>query len=212
MSKFVRYLNDFFILELKGNEAKLVAELIKLLNDRYGYNSLLSEHQNFAHILSKLENAQLISPTNCNLLIECLGQMKLVDVADKLRENERKNVRASLSNGLNDEMNKFVDEVNGLKLDLNNNETYRVQINETVLNLRFKPHKFQMSLAKNGCNGVNNIVCVRTGSGKTLIAALICKYWTAKLSNFHAAFIVPTRHLANQQMVAFQMAGFRVLV
>jgi len=89
-----------------------------------------------------------------------------------------------------------------------------IEINGVKVDLKFKPHKFQIKLAQLGCQGINNIVCVRTGSGKTLIAAMICKYWAQKLGpgNFHAAFIVPTRYLANQQMSAFHMAGFEVAI
>ena len=47
---------------------------------------------------------------------------------------------------------------------------------------------------------------MRTGAGKTLIAAIICKYWQAKRcgEKFKALFLVPTRHLAEQQCLAFE--------
>ena len=73
----------------------------------------------------------------------------------------------------------------------------------------FRPHEFQEKLAQNGIKRVTNIVCVMTGAGKTLIAAMICKHWDNKFNSekkrqLRAAFIVPTRFLAEQQKVAFE--------
>ncbi len=45
---------------------------------------------------------------------------------------------------------------------------------------------------------------MRTGAGKTLIAAIICKFWKLKKAKLRAAFLVPTRHLAQQQCDAFE--------
>lgn len=91
--------------------------------------------------------------------------------------------------------------------------SYRVKLNDLYVKLDFMPYKFQISLANIGCLGYNNIICVEPGSGKTLIAAMICKYWTQKLGEheFHAAFVVSTRKQARKQLEAFQMAGFKVL-
>jgi ERCC4-related helicase len=78
------------------------------------------------------------------------------------------------------------------------------------LDLKSKPYKFQYELARLGINGLNNIICLRTGAGKTLISAIICRYWYLKykknneLDKFKVAFIVPTRHLAEQQYNAFE--------
>lgn len=87
-----------------------------------------------------------------------------------------------------------------------------VSVHDEQIEVFFDPYKFQQSLALNGCKALNNIVCVRTGSGKTLIAALICKYWYHKFKNsnqldsFKVAFIVPTRNLVHQQANVFKKA------
>ena len=84
-------------------------------------------------------------------------------------------------------------------------------LNETI-DLHFKPYTFQINLAANSCKGVNSIICVRTGSGKTLIAALVCKYWYTmaakknELNKFKCVFIVPTRNLVQQQAASFKNA------
>jgi ERCC4-related helicase len=86
------------------------------------------------------------------------------------------------------------------------NEKYR------YLNLKQNPYEFQYHLAQNGLKGENNIICLRTGAGKTLISAIICKHWYIqyknenRLNEFKVAFIVPTRHLAEQQRNAFKVA------
>ena len=89
---------------------------------------------------------------------------------------------------------------------------YRVKLNDIYVELDFMPYKFQISLAKLGCLGENSIICVGPGSGKTLIAAMICKYWAQKIGEheFHAAFVVSNRKQARKQLDAFQMAGFKV--
>ncbi|RNA16447.1 Interferon-induced helicase C domain-containing 1 [Brachionus plicatilis] len=82
----------------------------------------------------------------------------------------------------------------------------------TQFELEFKPHKFQLSLATNSCLNKNNIICIRTGSGKTLVSALISRYWYEKysqenkLDQFKVFFIVPTRNLVFQQSLAFLRA------
>ena len=53
---------------------------------------------------------------------------------------------------------------------------------------------------------------VRTGSGKTLVAALITKFWYIKrkkaktLKTFKCVFLVPTRNLVHQQAASFRRA------
>ncbi|CAF0722745.1 unnamed protein product [Brachionus calyciflorus] len=95
---------------------------------------------------------------------------------------------------------------------MSKNEDILVELLDQTLKLRFVPHKFQLSLAKNSCLGENNIITVRTGSGKTLIAALIARYWYEKyakqdkLADFKVAFIVPTRNLVSQQIKVFEKA------
>lgn len=87
-----------------------------------------------------------------------------------------------------------------------------VNLLDVEFELAFKPFKFQLSLALNSCLNKNNIICVRTGAGKTLIAALICRYWYEKysqenkLDSFKVFFIVPTRNLVHQQSLVFRKA------
>lgn len=171
-------------------------------------------------MLKKLYETEKIGPNDCKLLIKASDNLGHSNLSKWLREEEISNMASSLlcptkkhdSKDANN--NKIVDK-NDRKpnhdTDRKKNSTI-VEINGVKLKLNFQPYKFQVSLAKLGCDGLNNIVCVRTGSGKTLVAALVCKYWIAKLgrNNFHAVFIVPTRHLAAQQMEAFVMAGFDV--
>jgi ERCC4-related helicase len=94
------------------------------------------------------------------------------------------------------------------KYDKTNNEIatkiHQINVMGIEMKLNYKPYKFQINLANKGFQGINNIICVRTGSGKTLIAALICKYWFLKRGKSQrVAFIVPTRYLAEQQFEVF---------
>lgn len=99
---------------------------------------------------------------------------------------------------------------NLIKQNRNHFESIEEDYDFKSLQLGFEPHLFQIELAKQGLNGHNNLICVRTGAGKTLISALICKYWYQfyktlnQLSSFKVAFIVPTRSLAEQQCSAFE--------
>lgn len=165
-------------------------------------------------MLKKLYETKKIGPCDFRLIIKASDSLGNSNLSKWLRDEEISNLASCLiKSEPNDDNNNIVD-----KSDQNrNHDTDRtnstiVEINGVKLKLNFQPYKFQVSLAKLGCDGLNNIVCVRTGSGKTLVAALVCKYWIAKLgkNNFHAVFIVPTRHLAAQQMEAFVMAGFNV--
>jgi ERCC4-related helicase len=101
--------------------------------------------------------------------------------------------------------------------DLNNNFkvcdfVHVVKINGLDVELFFKPFNFQLKLAQNSIDHLNNIICIRTGSGKTFIASILCKYWYTKykkenrLDKFKVAFIVPTKNLADQQAKAFEKA------
>ena len=82
------------------------------------------------------------------------------------------------------------------------------------LKLKRNPYEFQLHLAQRGIEDINNIICLRTGAGKTFISAIICKHWYLKfeaenrLNEFKVAFIVPTRHLAEQQRIAFKESAF----
>ncbi len=79
----------------------------------------------------------------------------------------------------------------------------------TALNLSMKPRNYQKELANLSLHGYNSVICLRTGGGKTLIAALILKYLHVKhkyqLSKpFKSIFIVPTRLLIEQQLDFFK--------
>jgi ERCC4-related helicase len=64
----------------------------------------------------------------------------------------------------------------------------------------------------NSCQNLNSLIVVRTGSGKTLVAALITKYWynirkkENALKAFKCVFLVPTRNLVHQQAASFRRA------
>ena len=63
---------------------------------------------------------------------------------------------------------------------------------------------YQRELAQPGIEGKNYIIVAPTGSGKTLVSALVIsdhlrKYHNQQLSSCHVAFIVSTRPLAEQQ-------------
>lgn len=92
------------------------------------------------------------------------------------------------------------------------NNEHLVDILGVRFQLGFQPYKFQLSLANNSCLNNNNIICVRTGAGKTLISALVCRYWYEKysqenkLDSFKVFFIVPTKNLVHQQSLVFRKA------
>lgn len=169
-------------------------------------------------MVDKLIDTRKITPVNCRILNEALKAMKKNDMVNWIDHQVLNNLFLHLD--LEDSLEPVAlddrQKANGqieLTTVKKTEPTCVIKVNNNLdeVRLAFKPYKFQVSLAELGCQGVNNIICVRTGSGKTLVAAIICKYWTQKLGKkFHAAFIVPTRHLANQQLCAFHMAGFQV--
>lgn len=74
-----------------------------------------------------------------------------------------------------------------------------------ALNLNLKLRNYQIELANLGLHGFNSIICLKTGGGKTIIAALIVKYLHLKHKlklnkRFKTVFIVPTRLLVIQQL------------
>lgn len=87
-----------------------------------------------------------------------------------------------------------------------NQDTYITDEQIKALNISFKPRRYQIELANLALHGHNSVVCLRTGGGKTLVAALIIKYFHIrhkfKLNNsrFKTVFIVPTRLLIEQQL------------
>ncbi len=91
-------------------------------------------------------------------------------------------------------------------------EVFNVRILDEVVDLHFKPYDFQVNLALNSCKNQNSLIVVRTGSGKTLVAALITKYWynirkkERTLKTFKCVFLVPTRNLVHQQAASFRRA------
>jgi ERCC4-related helicase len=91
-------------------------------------------------------------------------------------------------------------------------EVFNVKVLDEMVDLHFKPYDFQVNLALNSCKNVNNLIVVRTGSGKTLVAALITKFWYIKrkkdktLKTFKCVFLVPTRNLVYQQAASFRRA------
>ena len=64
-----------------------------------------------------------------------------------------------------------------------------------------KIHKYQHELAEPGINGKNYVVCAPTGSGKTLVAALIIEnhFKIKGRKNAKVLFVVNTQQLAHQQ-------------
>lgn len=222
---FMIKLNNKFQLELdKVNCAKLTGMLKSECPSSPALTDLVeataTAETSLPRVLLSLADTGRITSSDCSLLTNTLTKLGRPDLVAWLHDEEL----SSLLSGLDmAEMVTGSGSKTSSALTTTSSSTkassiesssqkHLVDINGVRVSLKFRPHKFQVNLSKNGCDGLNNIVCVRTGSGKTLIAAIICKYWCQKLGDerFHAAFIVPTRYLANQQMNAFIMAGFEV--
>lgn len=171
---------------------------------------------NFFIKLTQIETYRLIDYflNKCNKFdikidlskIELLRSLPLILL--KLIENDKVGIKQGfllLIQGFNE-----IDRADLAKgLEEYDKESKKIQIHDQMVNLNFEPYKFQVKLATNGCMNLNNIICVRTGSGKTLIAGLIAKYWLEKFRNlnkleeFKVVFVVPTRNLVVQQANAF---------
>ncbi len=187
MSDYIQYLCDEFLLRLTESEKKgLINFLVKhLRNDNKIKLKELPASKAIIVILNFLYEQKLIDLNNSDILISAFESINRNDFAMKIA---LKDITCSNTN--------------------NTNSKTKVNINNHVIDLNFKPHDFQLKLAQNGCDRLNNIIVVRTGSGKTLISAIICKYWQTvnKSRAIKVAFIVPTRYLANQQCSVFEKA------
>jgi hypothetical protein len=191
MSDYIQYLCDEFLLRLTDSEKKsLINFLVKhLRNDNKIKLKELPASKAIIVILNFLYEQKLIDFKNSDVLINAFESINRNDFAIKIAQND---LACSNPNNSNN----------------NNSNKTTVNINNHVIELNFKPYHFQLKLAQNGCDRLNNIIVVRTGSGKTLISAIICKYWQTvnKSRPIKVAFIVPTRYLASQQCSVFEKA------
>ncbi|CAF1655386.1 unnamed protein product, partial [Didymodactylos carnosus] len=77
-------------------------------------------------------------------------------------------------------------------------------------NVKHKPHNYQLEIIRHAVNSTNTIVCLRTGAGKTYIAALLIKYHYVKKmkqsKHFLALFFVPRKAIRQQQAIALKQA------
>ena len=84
---------------------------------------------------------------------------------------------------------------------LPNSRSFAVSVGMNY-NVLIKPRKYQLELAEPGLKGHNYICIAPTGSGKTLVAALVIANHLQKnkhKENCHVLFIVNTKPLAEQQ-------------
>jgi len=86
-------------------------------------------------------------------------------------------------------------------------DAYRSQ-----LNIQWHPFAFQIEIVQSVINSGNSIVCLRTGAGKTKIAALIIKYFYMKKQKQHdkeflSFFFIPNRSIRQQQVEALRSVG-----
>ncbi|CAF1443158.1 unnamed protein product [Rotaria sordida] len=80
------------------------------------------------------------------------------------------------------------------------------------LNIQRRPFDFQIELIQSVINSGNSIVSLRTGAGKTYIAALLIKYYYMKKrkekdEQFLTFFFVPHRSIRDQQVTAIRDVG-----
>ncbi|CAF5031365.1 unnamed protein product, partial [Rotaria sp. Silwood1] len=80
------------------------------------------------------------------------------------------------------------------------------------LNIQRRPFDFQIELIQSVINNGNSIVSLRTGAGKTYIAALLIKYYYIKKrkeknEQFLTFFFVPHRSIRDQQVKAIRDVG-----
>lgn len=82
------------------------------------------------------------------------------------------------------------------------------------LHLSRRPFDFQIELVQSVIKSSNSIVCIRTGAGKTYVAALLIKYYFMKKmkeqqqqQRFLSVFFVPHRAVRDQQAAAIRSTG-----
>ena len=81
------------------------------------------------------------------------------------------------------------------------------------LNLQRRPFNFQIELVQSVIKSENSLVCLRTGAGKTYIAALLIKYYYLKKKQekpgeeFLSFFFIPHRAIRDQQVTAIRDVG-----
>lgn len=87
------------------------------------------------------------------------------------------------------------------------------------LNLPYHPRRYQIEIIRDVIQHGNSIVCLRTGSGKTFIAAVLIKYYFIKKQKehrdgpFHALFFVPRKAIRLQQAKALaEVKNLRVKI
>lgn len=112
---------------------------------------------------------------------------------------------------LNETTEKIEDYVN---LDLEPFEKSPIWTDEYLakLNIERLPFDFQIELIQSVIGSGNSIISLRTGAGKTYIAALLIKYYYMKKrkqneNDFLAFFFVPNRSIRDQQVIAIRGAG-----
>ncbi|CAF1662446.1 unnamed protein product [Rotaria magnacalcarata] len=80
------------------------------------------------------------------------------------------------------------------------------------LNIQRRPFAFQIELVQSVINSGNSLVSLRTGAGKTYIAALLIKYYYMKKQKeenkqFLTFFFIPNRSIRDQQVTAIRDVG-----
>ncbi|CAF3126189.1 unnamed protein product [Rotaria sp. Silwood2] len=99
-------------------------------------------------------------------------------------------------------------------LDLESFEKSPIWSDEYLLQLNIprRPFDFQIELVQSVINSGNSIVSLRTGAGKTYIAALLIKYYYMKKrkendKQFLTFFFIPNRSIRDQQVTAIRDVG-----
>ncbi|CAF2444552.1 unnamed protein product [Rotaria sp. Silwood2] len=83
------------------------------------------------------------------------------------------------------------------------------------INVNIHPYEYQRELVQSAIQAGNTIICLRTGGGKTFVAALLLKYYSIKKmtssnqtgTKFLAFFIVPRRAMLKQQFEKLKQIG-----
>ncbi|CAF1637548.1 unnamed protein product, partial [Didymodactylos carnosus] len=100
-------------------------------------------------------------------------------------------------------------------IDLNIFENFSSWSDEYLIqiNVKKRPYQFQIELVQMAIKQENTIICLRTGAGKTYIAALLIKYYYMKKmkiaanQRFLTIFLVPHRSICEQQVKAVDIIG-----